>query len=159
MFETKQVLVSATWPRSVHVRNTGFLDWALRIEKSDKNNLTAAIYDSSPGQRAHLKLHADGGTKLPMGGHLAIPSFAVQRTGTGRVVASDKPATMKNKVVIGNTIYQRQGRGKNSKLVRMYFLKSSAAQPADVPFREDFADAIKESALRHFPMWMKRAMG
>jgi hypothetical protein len=158
LFETKQVLTDATWPKAVTVRNARFLDWALHIEKATKENLSGAIYDSTPDQRAHLSMHADGGTKVPHGANLAIPSSNVQRTGDGRTISSDKPRNLRNAVKIKNRIYQYQGRGKNRKLIFMYTLKPSVQIKADVPFRQDFADAMRESAERHFIPRMMQAM-
>src|ERR1039458_165432 len=90
-FETKQYLSDVTWPNAVTVRNTRFLDWALHIEKATKDNLQVAIFDSTPDNRAHLLMHADGGTKVPKGANLAIPSTNVHHTGTGRVRTDQLP--------------------------------------------------------------------
>jgi hypothetical protein len=158
LFETKQVLTDATWPRSVTVRNSHFLDWALHIEKATKENLSGAIYDSTPDQRAHLKMHADSGTKAPKGANLAIPSRNVDRSGDGRIRTSEKPLNLRNAVRIKDRIYQYQGSGKHRKLVFMYSLKPSVNIKADVPFRSDFSDAMRESTERHFVPRMMQAM-
>jgi hypothetical protein len=72
-FAARSVLVNDTWPSHVTVRNTRFLNAVLRVEKSDKRNLSVMVYDSTPDQRAHLELHAKGGVKTPKRAHLAIP--------------------------------------------------------------------------------------
>jgi hypothetical protein len=149
----KQVLVNETWPSHVTERNKGFINWALQIERSTKYNLTVAIYDRSEG-RGHLMLHAEGGTRTGRG-RLAIPTAAVTRGAHG-VRANQKPATMTQKVVTPNAIYQRQNRGK--KLVKMYTLKATVQQPADVPFEQDFETAMRESVTANFPQRMREAM-
>jgi len=158
LFETKQVLTDATWPRSVTVRNANFLNWALHVEKATKHSLKGAIFDSTPDQRAHLKLHADSGTKVPRGANLAIPSANVDRGSGGAVRPSEKPLNLRNAVRIKDRIYQYKGHGKHRKLVFMYTLKPSVQIKADVPFREDFESAMRESAERHFVPRMMQAM-
>jgi len=158
LFETKQVLTDATWPRSVTVRNARFLDWALHVEKATKDKLEGSIFDQTPDHRAHLKMHADSGLKVARGANLAIPSSNVDRTGDGRTVSRDKPRNLRNSVKIGNRIYQYQGKGKHRKLVFMYTLRPSVQIKADVPFRQDFKDAMRESAERHFVPRMMQAM-
>lgn len=158
LFETKQVLTDVTWPKAVTVRNATFLDYALHVEKATKDDLSGAIVDQSDGH-VHLKLHADSGTKHPRGANFAIPSKAVDLGAGGAIYKSERPRSLRNSVRIGNRIYQYQGRGKkNRKLVLMYTLKPSVNIKADVPFRQDFADAMKESAERHFVPRMMQAM-
>jgi hypothetical protein len=67
-----------------------------------------------------------------------------------RLVSDQRPANLRNKVVIGNSIYQQQGRGKNKKLVKMYTLAHQAKQPADVPFSEDFKTVISGRINAYF---------
>lgn len=150
-------IIDQTWPRAVTVRASGFMRWALRTKFSTKYDLCVEIYDNTSDARAHLALHAEGGTKNPRKGHLAIPSNNVTRTANG-VAADQRPANLAGKVVIGNKIYQRVGRGKNSALKLMYVLAKSARQPMDVPFKADFQTEILQSASQHFIPRMKEAM-
>jgi hypothetical protein len=154
--DTRDKLVDDTWPSHVTERNKGFIRWALQIERSNKQDLMVAIYDRSLG-RAHLQLHNTGGTRSGAKGRFAIPTAAVTRTARG-VSASQRPAALANKVVIKNTIYQRKGKGKKSRLVKMYTLTTSARQPADVPFSKDFNTTMRESIAKHFPLRMAEAM-
>jgi hypothetical protein len=154
--DARTVLVQQTWPKSVTVRNKSFLSAALRMEFATKGNLSVAITDAGLPGRAHLALHADGGTKVAKG-RLAIPTNAVRKGASG-VVASQLPAVLKRKVVKGGLIFQAYGRGKNSHLRLMYKLQSSATQPADVPFRSDFADAILNGVRTSFPEAFRRAL-
>lgn len=151
-------IIDQTWPKAVTVRSPGFMRWALRTKFSTKYDLSIEVFDNTSDQRAHLALHAEGGIKTPHKGHLAIPTNNVDRTAAG-VVQDQRPANLAGKVVVGNKIYQRVGKGKNSQLKLMYVLAKSAKQPMDVPFKADFQSVIQQSAAQHFIPRMKEAMG
>lgn len=153
--DARQYLIETTWPNAVTVRNSQFINYALRIDYSDKYNLEARIYDQSNGS-VHLKMHDQGGNKTPQG-RLAIPTKAVSMTSHG-ARSDQRPATMDRKVVLGNAIFQQQGRGKNKKLVKMYTLAHSASQPADVPFSADFKTVISAKVDAYFLPRMTQAM-
>lgn len=153
--DAREHLVTKTWPQHVHVRNSSFIGWALRINYSTKYDLTASIYDQSKGN-VHLKLHDTGGTKTAQG-RFVVPTSNVTMTAHG-ARRSDRPANLKNKVVIGNAIFQRQGSGKNKYLVKMYTLTRQVNQPADVPFSEDFKDVISSKVEAYFLPRMTQAM-
>lgn len=155
--ETYNYLIDQTWPRSVTVRNAGFMRWALRTEFSTKYNLVVSIYDNTPDKRAHLALHASGGVKVAKSGRLAIPTSNVMRSARG-VAPSQKPAVLGRKVVKGNLVFQGTGSGKMSKLKLMYVLTPKANQPKDVPFYADFQSQMTEASSRHFPGRMMEAM-
>lgn len=153
-FKARDELVTQTWPKSVKVRNRNFIRSALRVEKATKSNLTAAVFDSLG--RAHLEKHAKGGVKQGRG-KLAIPSSAVMRGASG-VRQSQRPLNLKNKVVKGNLIFQRIGRGKNAKLRLMYKLAPSVKIKADVPFVQDFQRVMRREMEEAFPKAMAKAM-
>ncbi|MGY3278142.1 hypothetical protein [Bradyrhizobium sp. S3.7.6] len=153
--DARQHLVDQTWPTHVTVRNSQFIGWALRIEFSDKYNLEARIYDQSKGN-VHLALHDQGGLKTAQG-RFIIPTKAVTLTSRG-VRTDQRPVNMRKKVVIGNSIYQKQGRGKNKKLVRMFTLTHNVNQPADVPFSQDFKQVISAKVDAYFLPRMLEAM-
>jgi hypothetical protein len=155
--ETYNSLIENTWPRSVKVRNSNFIRWALRTKFSTKLDLRVEIYDNTSDQRAHLSLHAEGGVKTPRGSRLAIPTTNVSR-GAGGVSKNQSPQGLSNKVVKGNLIFQSVGRGKNKKLRLMYVLAGSARQPMDVPFKADFETTMTDSASKHFKERMMQAM-
>jgi hypothetical protein len=150
----KTELVDQTWPRHVTVRNPRFLDWALRIGYSNKKNLTASLYDAKG--RGHLKKHAIGGTKRGKG-QLAVPTKAVSRGARG-VAKRQRPDALARKVVIGNRVFQRNGKGKNSRLRLMFVLTPQARIKADVPFMSDFHRIMSREVRRSFPAAMKAAM-
>jgi hypothetical protein len=139
------------------VRNSNFIRWALRTKFSTKEDLRVEIYDNTTDQRAHLQMHAKGGTKMPRQTNLAIPTKAVRVSGRG-ITPSQKPRALANKVVKGNLIFQQVGRGKQKKLRLMYTLHPSAKQPKDVPFYEDFGKIMREASAKHFPERIKQAM-
>lgn len=155
--DTYEHLIEETWPKAVTVRNSNFLRHFLKTKYSSKYDLTVEIYDSSPDQRGHLALHAEGGIKTGKGAHLAIPTQNVDR-GSAGVYKNERPSNLPGKVVKGNAIYQQTGRGKNRKLKLMYLLVRQANQPADVPFEQDFRQTMLDSATKHFTERMAEAM-
>jgi len=156
----KRVLVEDTWPQHVTQRNPSFIGRALRMQFSTKRDLRIEIYDDLG--RAGLARHADGGTKTPRGSHLAIPpqgAITAQR-GTHGVRKALRPAaiiasTPKRalRVTPGGIFV-----GKGGRLNLMYAFKSSAQQPKDVPFREDFEIAMRNDVRTSFPAAMAKAM-
>ena len=154
-FATRKHLTAVTWPQHVTVRKPNFITAALRVETASKQNPSVVIKDVMG--RANLIGHAKGNTKRPKSGRLAIPTPRVRRGSTG-VVASQRPGNLRNKVVKGGLIFQRQGRGKNAKLQLMYKLAASARQPKDVPFIEDFNRLMMFEIAKRFPEAMARAM-
>lgn len=152
---TREHLITETWPKSVTVRNRGFMRASLWTEFSDKRNLRVSIYDKL--DHGNLKQHAEGGSRIPRGGRLAIPSVNVRRGSSGPV-QSQRPRNLRRSVVKGNRIFQAVGRGKSSKLQLMYKLASSAMIKKDVPFHEDFAAVMRREAMRTFPDYMRAAM-
>lgn len=153
----KTELVEHTWPSHVKVRNQRFLNWALRMQRAKKTDLVIALIDKSDG-RGNLALHARGGTRMPRGGLLAIPTPLVKRTGSGAVAGSQKPRMLKRVVKKKGLIFQAVGRGKNSKLKLMYKLTSKAKIKADVPFSADFERAVRIGMAREFPIAIAKAM-
>jgi hypothetical protein len=154
---TRQVLVQDTWPSHVTQRNTSFIGRALRTNFANKRNLTVEIYDSLG--RAHLKLHDTGGDKTAKG------KFAIPVTGTIKRTAKGVAKSKRPHALIVNTP-KRALRitsrgifvGKGGRLQLMYSFKSSTEQPADVPFDQDFRDAMTIELRTSFPAALSRAM-
>jgi hypothetical protein len=154
VLNTENRLATETWPQHVTVRNRSFLKAALSPEFSDKRNLRVALVDKLG--RAALQLHAKGGTKQATR-NFAIPTKRVSRNAKG-VVQSQKPGSLKNKVVKGGLIFQAVGRGKNKKLQLLYTLKPTTKVKADVPFYSEFGRFMREEAKREFPKAIAQAM-
>jgi hypothetical protein len=156
-YETYQYLIEDTWPQHVKVRNSNFLRWALRTKFSTKYDLRVEIYDHTQDQRAHLALHASGGTKTPKGSRLAIPTGNV-RIGAHGVRKGQRPRDLQGAFVKGNALLMPVGKGRHRRLKAMYVLAPRVQQPADVPFQQDFETMMRESAAKHFPQRMMEAM-
>ena len=152
--ETRQKLISETWPRAVTVRKPNFLRAALMTEWATKANLTVAIVDVL--DRAHLSLHAKGGTKQGKG-RIAVPTAAVRRGASG-VARADRPRNIKRVIVRGNLIFRAEGRGKASRLRLMFKLIPNARIKKDVPFIADFERLMTQSIRDAFPDAMAKAM-
>jgi hypothetical protein len=154
---TRQALVQDTWPGHVKQRNSGFIGRALRTQFATKHDLRIEIYDALG--RAHLKLHDAGGTKRARGRLAIPPAGAVTRTSTGvrknqrpRAIIASTPARALRITPKGIFI------GKGGRLQLMYAFKTTAAQPADVPFTDDFRDTMTVELRTSFPAAMARAM-
>jgi hypothetical protein len=155
---TRNVLVQDTWPSHVTQRNAGFIGRALRRgSKATKRNLQVEIYDSLG--RAHLKLHDAGGEKTARG-KFAIPvPGAIKRTSRG--VSKNKRPSM----IIANTP-KRALRitdrgifvGKGGRLQLMYAFAPSASVKPDVPFHDDFREAMTIELRTSFPAFVQQAM-
>ena len=153
--DTREYLISDTWPNSIVQLNAGFIRAALHTEFSSKTNLSVAIYDQL--DRASLKLHAEGGTKLPKGGQLAMPSRNIKITTHG-APKSQKPRNLRDSFKKDNRIYQVTGRGKSRRVKVMYFLKASVKIPKQVPFYKDFGDQMRANISKELPDAIIKAM-
>lgn len=156
---TRSRLISETWPRSVTVRRSNFLQWALTREYARKDRLRVAITDTKAQGRGSLKLHAEGGTKQPKGSALTIPNPTyIRRTGQG-VPRGLRAKNLANSFRKGDAIYQRvKGKGGATKLRLMYVLKPRLVQKPDVPFIRDFRATMLLELEKRFPIAMARAM-
>lgn len=153
---TRDYLITETWPRSVEVRNQQFMRASLRMEFSDKRNLSVSIRDVLG--HGNLELHAKGGAKRVVG-RAAMPTPAAKaHRGARGIQFNYRPMSLRRAVLKGNLLFQAVGRGKNSKLQLMYKLVRSVTVKKDVPFHEDFATVMRREVSRAFPIAMQRAM-
>jgi len=159
-FVTRKKLIEQTWPGAVKQRKGSFPGSVLRVERSDKVNLTASIYDSS-GNRGHLFEHAYGGTKRPLRQHLSIPNAAwVKYTASGvssrqrpkNLIASTSKRALR--IIPGKGIFV----GKGGRLNLRYSFKASAQIRQDVPFVVDFARSMTDTVSTQFPIRLGEAM-
>jgi len=157
VFAARKELVGNTWPKSITERNKSFISAALRVRKSTKNDLSVEIYDYL--DRAQLLRHAKGGTKLPKGAKLAIPSRNI-KLGSGGVPKSKRPKNLpKDKTFVrGNKIYQVIGKGKTRRLKLLYFLKPQVKVRKDVDFYGDFDRVMSKSIMDNLPQAVMKAM-
>jgi hypothetical protein len=159
-FNARRVLVETTWPSHVQQRNKGFIGAALRVQTSNKSNLTAIIYDVLDN-RGHLYEHAWGGTERPFRARLfAVPMPGTVDRGAHGIVPRDRPSAIIAKTpkralrVTSRGIFIGQG----GRLHLIYSLRPQLQQPADVPFYQDFADAVTTDMRTGFDEKMKAAM-
>jgi hypothetical protein len=155
---TRNALVQDTWPKHVTQRNSGFIGRALRRgAKASERNLRVEIFDSLG--RAHLKLHDAGGGKTAKG------KFAIPVTGSIKRTAKGVPKNKRPAVIIANTP-KRALRitdrglfvGKGGRLKMLYAFRTSTSQPADVPFEQDFRDAMTVELRTSFPAAISAAL-
>lgn len=167
---TRQVLIQETWPRYVQVRDRNFLRNALRVEMSSKRSLSVTVTNvgASAGNRGHLALHADGGTKQARG-RLAMPDRKILgNRGSKGMPARLRPKGIPNSFLKGGVLYQRTGSYKSGRggkpgaddrgLRLMYTLKPSASIKGDVPFRSEFRREMLREIRGQFGVAMRQAM-
>ena len=150
---TRTHLIKTTWPSHIKQRNSTFLAAALTTKgsRATKGNLTSEIYDRLG--RAHLSLHAKGGTRVGSG-MLAVPTSKVPRTARG-VAQRLRPRNLANSVRIKDAIYTRDRRGR---LKLMYVLKATTKVPKRVPFYEDYERVMRTELMRALPAAFAKAM-
>ena len=154
-FKAREYLINDTWPRSVVVRNKGFLRQALHVETASKTNLTAAVVDTL--HRGNLWAHAHGGTKNARKKNIAIPTALVTRTSKG-VRRNQRPANLGRSFVKNGILYQVVGHGKGQKIRPMYVLRKSAKIKKSVPFDEDFKKIARDTIRRTAAKELLKAM-
>jgi hypothetical protein len=157
---TRNEIITSTWPTAVHVRNPGFIRWALNVKYATKRSLTVEINDDKAQGRGHLGLHDTGGTK-PARVLQAVPGQYIRKNGRG-VPRNQLPRALPNSFRKGDVIYQRvqesKRKGGRRSLKLMYTLKPSVRLKADVPFTTDFNRVMREELERAFPRRMEEAI-
>lgn len=155
---TRRVLTENTWPSAVEVHNKSFLTAALRVSYSNKTDLRGSIYDTL--HRANLAGHAYGDTKTPRGTHLAIPPKGLFPRGSSGIAKGNRPRALIAKTPKRALRITPKGIfiGEGGRLHLQYAFKSSANQPADVKFEDDFKTAMLNEVRTSFPKAMAQAM-
>ena len=156
--ETRQKLISETWPSHVTVRSTTFMQRALQMVFSNKYNLTVIVYDSV--RYANLFEHAFGGVQRAGSRNLAIPlkQWAIM-TSRG-IMPGQRPKaliarTPKRALRITPTgIFVGEG----GKLRMRYKLQPTVTIKPDVPFQEDFNRFMNIACQKAFPQRIREAM-
>jgi hypothetical protein len=154
-FDIRKEIVEKTYPRSFEVRNKSFPKTAFRVKKANKRKLEALIYDRTESQ--WLSRQAFGGIKRAQGGgRLAIPTYAVKRTATGRVRALDTPTKLLNTkgFKVGKGVRQSIMKPVAGRVVPYYRLRKQARIPARFPFY----DASHRVARHTYPKAMQRRL-
>lgn len=156
-FNARTVLVQSTWPTHVQVRNSRFINAALKVDPSRKHDLTVSITDARMNGRGNLALHAKGGVKQSRG-RVAVPQAFIKRGAHG-VSSKQRPMTLVNSFKRGGVILQRIGKGSTAHLRIAYALTSRAYIKKDVPFVDDFNTAMRNDLVANIPAAMMKAMG
>jgi hypothetical protein len=153
----RRVLVQNTWPSHVEQRNAAFIGRALRTKFASKHDLVVEIYDDLG--RAHLKLHAGGGTKgarkrlaIPPTGAVTRTSHGVRKADTPRSIIARTPKRALRITPRGIFV------GEGGRLRLKYAFKAMASQPKDVPFYDDFQMVMEAELRTSFASAMARAM-
>jgi hypothetical protein len=99
--------------------------FGIKAVAATKDNLVSGVATDADW----LLLHEESGDKRPKGQFIAIPTANVRRTKREIVQKGQRPKALRGKrdVLIKTksgreVLYQRKGRGKNSRLVAMYVL-------------------------------------
>jgi hypothetical protein len=155
---TRRILADVTWPTAVEVHNPGFIRRALRTRFSTKTDLRVSIYDDL--HRANLAGHAYGDTKTPRGAHLAIPRKGLFPRGSSGIAKGNRPHALIARTPKRALRITDRGIfiGEGGRLRLQYFFKSSARQPADVKFEEDFKESMVNEVRTSFPAAIAQAM-
>lgn len=155
---TRRVLTEATWPSAMEIHNKGFIRRALRMKFSTKSDLRVSIYDDL--HRANLAGHAYGGAKTPRGAHLAIPPKGLFARGASGIARGSRPRALVASTPKRALRITHKGIfiGEGGSLHLQYAFASSAQQPADVRFEEDFTTSMLNDVRTSFPAAMAGAM-
>lgn len=141
-FDVRKQIVEDTYPNSFTVRNKRFASQMFRVDKANKRNLTARIYDRLG--RDYMVNQAEGGIKRPRGNHIAIPSRQIKRTASGKVPKAKQPRNVlggrgyRTTLDSGQPVIAEQtGRGAARRQRVLYLLENVARIPKRFPFYED----------------------
>jgi hypothetical protein len=154
-FAVRKEIVEKTYPASFTVRNRRFPSAMFRVGKASKRNLVATVSDVLG--RDYMAMQAEGGTKLPRGNNIAIPSRQLKRTGTGKVPMAKQPRNVlggkgyRTKLRSGQpVIAENVGRGAAKRQRVLYLLEPSARIPKRFPFYERGRKVAQSSFARAF---------
>ena len=162
-FDVRKQIVDKTYPDSFTVRNKRFASQMFRVEKANKRNLTAAVFDRLG--RDYMTNQAEGGIKRPRGNHIAIPSRLIKRTASGKVPKGKQPRNVlggkgyRTKLKSGQEVIAQQvGRGAARKQQVLYLLEKVARIPKRFPFYEDAATTTRRKFDRNFKKSFVKAL-
>jgi len=115
--------------------------FGFNVKYAKKNDQSAEIFTRADW----LNLHVTGGIKTPKGNNLALPTNVVKRNKKDIITRSNRPKNIKGSFKINVTtktgkhltaIAKKVGRGKNKKLVIMYWLERNAKIKKEYDFYE-----------------------
>ena len=154
-FATRKQIVDKTYPDAFDVKNKRFASAMYRVDKANKRNLTARVFDRLG--RDYMVNQAEGGIKRPRGNNIAIPSRAINRTASGKVPKAKQPRNLlngkgyKTKLRSGqDVIAQQAGRGAAKRQQVMYILEQQAYIPKRFRFYEDGQRTARRTFAKAF---------
>lgn len=165
-FDIRQEIVQTTWPQSVNVRNSRFMNAALRVKNASKRLLTASVFDNLG--RNYLARLESAGTKVPLGNNIAIPARDVQnqvRGANGAVRKAYQPRTLLNKQRFfrqtlksgTDAILERPKKGRGPLKV-WYLLQPKAHIPKLFPFYQAARRVVDRKLAINFRNAFRRAV-
>ena len=133
--------------------------FGIKIKPAKKEDLKAIIYTNADW----LELHETGGTKIPKGNTIAIPTSEVRRNKKDIITKANRPRNLKNAFIITNrnghkVLVQRKGRGKRKQLVFLYDLTVAANIPKRPTFYAPVLKSIEQNFQRNFETSLRRAL-
>jgi hypothetical protein len=135
--------------------------YGIRIKMARPNDLVAEVKT----QADWLKLHETGGDKTPRsGGSIAVPTAEVRRNKRMIIPKGQRPNALRDKRTFilmtknGRVLFQRKGKGKNSKIVALYNLEprvhikktSTFYEPIEKVVKSDLKNNIREGIMKAF---------
>jgi hypothetical protein len=126
-----------------------------------KTDLSAALVTRADW----LIAHEEGEDKVPEGNSLAVPSKNVRRTKRDIIQRSQRPKALRGKrdVVLplkggGTGLFQRKGKGKNSRLVFLYALAKRARIRKQATVVEPAVKVVEKKFGKLFYANLKKAL-
>lgn len=121
--------------------------FGIRIKMAKRDDLSAEIKTAADW----LEIHEKGGIKTGRGGHdLAIPTADVRRNKRDIIARANRPRALREKKGIfilqtknGRVLFQRKGKGKNSKIIALYNLEPKATIKKQSTFYEPIQEVVK----------------
>lgn len=143
-FITRKRIVRKVWPSSVEVRSKSFANASFRVEKANKRNLKAVLFDRLKTNA--MAQQASGGTRHARGGRKAIPlPYAENRlTSTGKTPKRLQPSNNEKIFRVNDVLYFRV----RKRVIPLFILRSSVRQPQTF----DFFEESLATAIRWFPI-------
>jgi hypothetical protein len=125
------------------------MKYGIRIDMARKDKLQAAVKTAADW----LEIHEKGGIKTSSAGHdLAIPTGEVRRNKRMIIPTAQRPRALREKKGIfilqtknGRVLFQRKGKGKNSKIVALYNLEPRARIKKASTFYEPIEKVVKRN--------------
>jgi hypothetical protein len=92
-------------PTRFKLRQRAFILGGIRVKFADKRNLQAEVYSRDD----FMGLQEHGGTKLPFGNFIAIPTTLVRRTPMDNIRKADRPKALGDKAERRGHVTERSG--------------------------------------------------